>query len=397
MTHTIAIRDSGGITANDYKLVFSGKDHKPSFADVHGATPSKGAGIFKNNRGQWCVDDHVWGGTDAWTYKGRKVRMAFDDPSRIEIKINDGDWQPASNFNATESFDGSSPGGSSGGGGGDSSDSSSGGSSPKGGTSKDASGSWNPQTGGDRDLDPKHGVVDRPFVTSEDRTVTVGSGGRFGTIQAALNHIPRFVEHKFWIQLEQGVHGNEPGDSLNFPPSIVAAAHGSIKIVGDADNPRDYAIDIRQGNPMFVAGTAQNVSFEGVHIRGSLQNRFGTVELDSCVVSAGQRWGKGDSVALDTYGGHAQLLDTVLESDEAALNLVECASVSLDGGSRIDVGGPVATSGQGGGEVVFSGDTNVSCNGTLTPGNWDQSVVTFKDAHGVTDGIDNGSRAVVLG
>ena len=268
-----------------------------------------------------------------------------------------------------------------------------------GGAGKDVSGDWNPQTGGgstDRDLDPKHAVVDRPYQSTRNRTITVGKGGDVGTIQGALNMLPRFVEHAITIKLKRGVHGNEPGDSLNCPPTIVAAAHGDVKILGDADNPRDYVIDVRQGNMMFVSGTAQNTSFEGVHFRGALQNRFGALELDSCVVTAGKRWDKGDPVALDTYGGTIQCLDTRLESPGVAMNFVEDSTITMSAGCSVKSGGPLCSSGQGGGTLSVSGNADFSCNGSITKG-WEPGLVVVRDTHGATDGLSTGKHAIRLG
>lgn len=264
------------------------------------------------------------------------------------------------------------------------------------GDKQDASGSWNPgDTSGDRDLDPKHGIVDRDYVTSEDRSPSVGAGGKHGTVQEAMNQVPRNVEHAFEAQLKKGVHSTEPGDSVNVPPINVHSAHGSVRIVGDRDNPEDYVIDARQLNFQFLAGTAQNVGLEGVTVRGTVQNRFGVLELDNVIVKAGQRWGKGDSVALDTYGGHIQCLSTRLESDGAAMNFVEDASISLSGDCSVDAGGPLCTSGQGGGRLAFSGGADVSCP-RLSDETWDQSIITISDPHNATDGFDAGSRTVRL-
>lgn len=286
----------------------------------------------------------------------------------------------------------SASGGGSGGGGG-----SSGGSS--GGDKQDASGDWNPgDTSGDRDLDPKHGVVDRDYVTSKDRSPSVGSGGNCGTVQEAMNQVPRNVEHAFEARLKKGVHSSEPGNSVNVPPINVASAHGAVRIVGDRDNPEDYVIDAKQLNFQFDAGTAQNVGLEGVTVRGTVQVRRGVLEIDSCRIVAGARWGKGDSVPIDTYNGHAQIIGgTVIKGDNAAFNFVENSSISLSGDTVVGVGGPLCTSGQHGGGLSLSGTADLSCDGRLTPSGWDQSNVIIHDPHGATDGLDAGSRAIVHG
>lgn len=247
---------------------------------------------------------------------------------------------------------------------------------------------------GDFDADAKHGVVPRAVQSHRDNPLTVGAGGDVGTIQDGVNQWPLSVGHVVDLQLEPGTHSNEPGNSVNMPAIDVASAHGSAKIVGDRDNPEDYVIDAKQLNFQLNGGSAQNVGLEGVTVKGTVQARRGSLEIDDCRLIAGDRWGKGDAgVPLDTYGPNVQVKSSYIEGD-TAINFVEFANVSFSSGSEVNVDGPLASSGQGGGELAVSGNVDVSAP-RLTDKNWDQSIVTFKDPHGATDGIAEGARADV--
>lgn len=259
----------------------------------------------------------------------------------------------------------------------------------------DAGGVWNPDSTSERALVPTYGCVDRPLLTTNDRAVTIGRGEDVGTVQEFANGIPRIVEHGRLGQLAKGVHANEPGNSVNIYPSISLASTGKVKIVGDKRNPDEYVLDANQINIQALDGTAQDIAFEGVTIRGTIQNRVGNVELDHCIVSSGERWGN-DPVAIDTYDGMIQILDTHIESDHAAFNLVEDATISLNSGCSIDADGPVCTSGQAGGLLAIGGDIDVECNGAITQG-WEPAGIRVIDTHGALDGLENGPAGIRLG
>jgi hypothetical protein len=288
---------------------------------------------------------------------------------------------------------------SSGGSGGDSG-SSSGGSS---GGGDDVSGSFG---GGERDLgggtfdaDPKHGIVEgRPAETAQHRTFEIGAGGDFGTVQDWANSIPRAADHGHEAHLQKGVHSNEPGNSVNMPRISVASAHGSVKIVGDRDNPEDYVIDAKQLNFSLAGGSAQNVGLEGVTIRGTVQARRGNLEIDDCRLIAGERWDKGDNVPLDTYDADVQILGTELKGDGAAINFVEGATVSLGSDCSVDVDGVLCTAGQKGGTLSMSnggGGADINCSALTTTG-YEPALVTVEDVGGVLpNGLDKGDFADV--
>ena len=291
----------------------------------------------------------------------------------------------------------SASGGSSGGG--DSSGSSSGGS---GGGGDDVSGDFdggNRDLGGDTvDTDPKHGIVaNRPAETTQHQTFAIGAGGDMGTVQDYANSIPRAADHGHEGHLKKGVHSNEPGNSVNTVRTSVSSAHGSVKIVGDKANPEDYVIEAKQLNFAWAGGSAQNVGLEGVTIRGTVQARRGNLEIDGCIIEAGERWDAGDAVPLDTYDADVQVLDTELRGDGAAINLVEGAHVSLGNKCKVDVGGPLLTSGQKGGTLSLSagnGGADLNCSG-LTSTEWEPALVTVEDAKGVAEGLDFGDYADV--
>ena len=253
--------------------------------------------------------------------------------------------------------------------------------------------------GGDFESDPKHGIVaDRPTETTRHRTISVGGSGKLGTVQDWANSIPRSADHRHDCQLQKGVHSNEPGNSVNTVRTNVSSAHGSVKIIGDKANPEDYVIEAKQLNFAFAGGSAQNVGLEGVTIRGTVQARRGNLEIDSCIIEAGERWGKGDDgVPLDTYDADVQVLRSTLKGRGAAVNLVEGAEVSIGNKCTVDVDGPLATSGQKGGTISLSsgnGGADLSCSG-LTGGNWEPALVTIEDVDGVAEGLDPGGFADV--
>jgi hypothetical protein len=371
------------------------KENRSSFRFSGGCKPGKDfAGQDRIHDDGKGADLRTVAGVDELIYWGEQESIEATDPEDLLLSVNGGPWHPAEDYGATKmggsggdsgSSSGGGSGGDSGGGGG-------------GGTSKDASGSFDGDTGTsdeDYEADPQHGVVVRPLETRRDNPRSIGSGGDCGTVQGGVNTWPRWVEHVADLELQKGVHGSEPGDSVNIPPTNVASAHGSAFIVGDGDNPEDYVIDAKQLNFQLNAGSAQNGGLEGVTVRGTVQARRGSMEIDGCIIETGERWNKGDNVPVDTYKGHVQILDgTVIKGEGAAFNLVEGATISVGSNCVIDVDGPLATSGQGGGEISISGDVDISC-ASLTPDNWDQSIVTIKDPHGATDGIDEGSRADV--
>ena len=97
---------------------------------------------------------------------------------------------------------------------------------------------------------------------------------------------------------------------------------------------------------------------------------------------------------LDAYGGHYQIRDSTITGDGAAMNLVKGTTVTFGPGVRVDVDGPLATTGAGGGTVNVHSDTEVSC-ASLTDTGWDQALVEVNDPHKALRGIDAGAFADV--
>ena len=381
---TITIRDSGDQGKNHYRFVVSGDSISNSTAN--GASPSSGE-KDRNANNDLRINDAVYGGSDSWDYDGEIVNLGMTNPSNAEINIGNG-FEPADSFNFVYQISGGT------------SDSSGGDST----SSDDVSGSFDSDTGsgstsgGGEDmsnLDPKHGRVNRDPVSDDNREQTVGAGGDVGTVQGGINTMARVIEHKDHLQLQKGKHSSEPGDSVNIPSIQIASAHGSLKVKGDKDNPEDYVLDLRQFNAQFLPGTAQNVAIEGITLRGTFQVRQGAVEVDSCIIEGGERWGKGDAVPIDSYGGHVQILGgTVIKSSGAGINLVEGVSVSVGSDTTFDVDGPLFTTGQHGGEVVFNGNADISTN-QLTKDGWEPAPVRVYDTHGAVDGMKEGSNAII--
>jgi hypothetical protein len=74
--------------------------------------------------------------------------------------------------------------------------------------------------------------------------------------------------------------------------------------------------------------------------------------------------------------------------------VTERSTVVFGPGVTVDVDGPLATTGAGGGTVHVHGDTEVSC-ASLTDTGWDQALVEINDPHKALRGIDEGAFADV--
>ena len=343
--------------------------------------------------GSWQASGEVWGGWDKYQVQGWIA--AIEAPDGVQVEI-DGDRMSHDEALAyrPERF-----GGGGGGGGGDGGENETDDAPPDRAGSSDKRAPWKARVG--ENSDPANGVVGRDPSSWGDRTLRVGQGEfgtglgteaePLGTIQDALNCDPRSIEHDCAIAVAAGTHDGEPGSALNSGQiGVHQTADWRLRGAG-----RDRTtVQVNQANFQIDAGTAQNARVESLTLEGTVQLYGGELGVRDCRLDAGQRWGGDGAVPLDAYGGHYQVRDTVITGDGAAMNLVEGATVILGPGVTVDVDGPLATSGLGGGSVHVHGDTEVSCASLTDPG-WDQALAEINDPHGTLSGIDAGAFADV--
>ena len=396
-THDIVVNDAGGNKPNKYKLVFSG-DHKPTKTTHRGATVNSSDSVFKNNQGDWVAQGVVYGGKDGWTYSGEKLRMAFVEPGRIEIGINDNDWLPADDFNATDKF-ATDPDSdkSSGGGGGNSSPTDKGGSSDK-------EASWVGRDGPIENLRERYGVVNRPRLTSDHETVYVGHGEfktgdgsrgePFGTVQDALNNMPEGIRHEYVMQSLPGTHDGEPGNSLNSDyHNLSGLSSSKIRLLGDRDNPQNHVHDANQMNFEFYSSALES-QLEGIHFKGTVQTYEGSFSIEDSIMEPNGRWGRGNNYLLDTYGGKVIINRTEMRGNgaDAVFNLTEGTGIYLGANVSIESDAPLCAAGIGGGQLSInpSAEIDVPC---LSSG-WEPAGIQVVDTDGVTDGIETGKHVI---
>jgi hypothetical protein len=345
--------------------------------------------------GGWQASGEVWGGWDRYQVRGWIA--AIEAPNSVQVEI---DGEAMSHDEALayrpDRFGGG--GGGDGGDGGDESGTGDGAPADRGGSSEKRA-PWKARAG--EGSDPANGVLGRKDRSSGDRTLHVGHGEfgtglgtaaePLGTVQDALNCDPKSVEHDCAIAVAAGTHANEPGSALNSGQiGVHQTADWRLRGAG-----RDRTtVQVNQANFQFDAGTAQNARLESLALEGTVQLYEGELGIRDCRLDAGQRWGGDGAVPLDAYGGHYQIRDTTITGENAAMNLVEGATVILGPGVTIDVDGPLATTGLGGGSIHVHSDTEVSCASLTDPG-WDQAVVKVNDPHGALWGIDEGAFADV--
>jgi len=273
--------------------------------------------------------------------------------------------------------------------------------------SSDGDAPWKGADGHITNTRPRYGVVNRPRSTSDHRTLYVGHGdfgtgdgtrsNPFGTVQDALNMMPERIEHDYIIQLLPGVHGGEPGNSLNTNEhTVIGLNSAKVQIRGDPNNPGNYAVEAAQINVEFYGG-ALETEFNGVHLIGALQNYDGSVSVQNSILEAGSRWGQGAEVAFDCYGGHIVFINSTIRAHEAeaVFNLTENGEVQFGGNVTVDAGNTtLATTGIGGGRLSLHPSTNLNC-GPLTEG-WEPGAFTVSDTGNVSNGHNEGRHAVRL-
>jgi hypothetical protein len=389
--HDIAVRDSGGDSANNYVLVFDG-DHEPTNTTKMGATSSGGT-VDKNPNGHWRVrNDAIWGGTDAWTYAGGKVRMAFDDPSRVDINVNEAGWHPATEYDATETLGSGGRGGSGG----------------RSQPSSDGNAAWMDGSGLIRNTRPKYGLINRRATTVDHETVYVTPNGDFGegagtesnpfgSLQDALNYLPERVRHTYKIKLLPGHHeSGDVGSSFNAPlTSIDGINSAKVIIEGDTDNPNDHNVHANQINLQMYC-TAQDFQIQGLHVHGTLQSYANSMFVDGCILEPNGRWGNGHAYALDFYGGKTALREcTIVDNGQtdAAFNLTEMGTVMIGGYVDIDVDAPLGATGMGGGFLV---PNNAEVNANSVTSGWEPAPFVAFDHQGALDGLDRGRAGFVF-
>jgi hypothetical protein len=395
--HDIAVRDGGGDSANNYVLVFGG-DHEPENTTKMGASSSGGT-VDKNGNDNWRVrNDAVWGGTDAWTYSGGKIRMAFDDPDRVDINVNNNGWYPATDYNATETLgDGS-------GGGGDSGGDDTGSSQPS--SSGDAA--WKDVSGPIQNTRPRYGLVDRRPTTVDHETVFVtpngdfgeGAGTKsnpFGSLQDAFNYMPVQVRHTYKIKLLAGHHDSDDvGSSFNVPfTTIDGLSSAKVIIEGNTTSPSDHHVHANQIN-LQMDCTVQDFQIEGVHVHGTLQSYRTKVFVDGCVLEPNGRWGNGHAYAMDFYGGKAALRDcSVVDNGntDAAFNFTEMSTVMIGGNVNVDVDAPLGATGMGGGFLIAK---NADINADSITSGWEPAPFVVFDHQGVVGGMNRGDAGFVF-
>jgi hypothetical protein len=314
---TIALRDEGGDSRNDYKLVFSG-DEKPDFADVHGATDSPDADIYRNNQDDWVVEDHVWGGIDGWTYSGEKIRMAFDDTSRIDGQVNDRGWYPITEFESAEEFG-------------------------NGGGSGQTDVPTSSDFGSFANERPGLGAVARDYSTGGNVEMHVGSGYAYPSLQAAFNDIPHHVNHEVRIY----VHGrtNDPNtahihnvmmaNDVDFivdgsDNGVVANGGVNVDIIGKMDHIQFESLTFE-----FISQCV-NARFEGCRFEGNgtaaFSGKNGSKMLIDCIVGS-----EDDDFAVFSIGGEIiELRNCELNGNTAAVRGIGASIHTFTGNNDIN-------------------------------------------------------------
>jgi hypothetical protein len=345
--------------------------------------------------GGWQASGEVWGGWDLYHVRGWIAAIEAPDGVQVEIDGERMSHDEALAYRPDRFGDG----GGGGGGGGDGGETGTSDAPPNRGGSSAKRAPWTAHVG--EGSDPANGVLGRKERSSGDRTLHVGHGGfgtgkgtetePLGTIQDGLNCDPKSVEHDCAIAVAAGTHDTEPGSALNAGRiGVHQTADWRLRGAG-----RDRtAVQVNQANFQLDAGTAQNARIESLTLEGTIQLYGGELGIRDCRLDAGKRWGGEGAVPLDAYGGRYQIRDTTITGENAAMNLVEGATVILGPGVAIDVDGPLATTGLGGGSVHVHGDTEVLC-ASLTDTGWDQALVEINDPHGTLRGIDEGAFADV--
>jgi hypothetical protein len=404
MPHTIATRDVGSETdqSAEYKFVFEGSD-KPEFADVHNATPSPNARIYQNNKGNWVVEDMVWGGIDAWEYTNSYIRLAFRDPSRHEIQVNDLGWTETDEFSETDTFAGGSEPSK------DQSDS--GGEDdgkpepPSGERDSSLPASWRDVSGPVENERPRYGNVNRRGTTVDHTTHYVGFGDfrtgdgsksdPFGTLMDALNFMPEQVRHEYIIQVLPGTHGGEPGNSINTDPHRV----GGIKtcqatILGDRDNPENHVLEANQWNMEYI-GVPLSSKIAGMKVRGTVQSYGGGFAVEDSIIVPNGRWGNNRSYAVDTYGGTVMINQSSIRDGQAdtVFNLTDDATIELGGNVKIDADCPLVSAGIGGGKLTIHPGAEINVP-VLNTGGYEPSGIEVVDMGRQTSGLSPGNQVI---
>lgn len=408
MNH-IAIRDNAeGQATCRYELEFKGEE-KPEKTDRHGASINSADSIHKNADGNWVMSGGLNGGIDACTYDVKRLRMAFDDPSRIDIKINDKEWKESSAYDTTTTLgsghddDGNNQDDSATG-------PSDGGDTPENsGGSSDLPAAWKALQAGGRleNLREDHGVVNRRPVTADHETVYIGHGEfgtglgleeePFGTVQDAFNWSPRGVHHEYMMQLTPGHHDGEPGNSIHTDPHYVSGINSSrFRLVGSRDRPQDYKLEADQMN-IELYGSCLESKIEGVHLHGTVQTYRGSFAIEDCIMTTNGRGTGRINCMLDSYKGTVVMIGTRIRGDsdtDAVMNLTEGSHFIVHGNCSIDADAPLCAVGAGGGTVSIHPGAEVDVP-QLTPDGWNAAGAVIRDWNGNVADTPTGGSAIV--
>lgn len=249
---------------------------------------------------------------------------------------------------------------------------------------------------------PRYGVVNRHDETIRPRAVTIDpdmstwEGGyssldaAYGSVQCAVNYVERDVNHEVVIQLPDGtVVDGEPGGSVTIPPIAEHETAGAqFHIRGDTDAPGDYVVDCQQFNTRIQAAPTVHragASLEGFTLRSKLSTYHDAVGLDQMRIE------NPGGPAIAGYGGYVSLRGGSIDAENLLLKDRKVVRMT---GVTVNVSGALATTGIGGGTLVFDGGNDLRVGGGVIQGDGDPSAVEVVDPHGETDGLDAGGAFV---
>lgn len=352
LPYRLGIEASSGDTDVQYAVLIDGDAEKSGAFE---ASINDSDTIERLGNGKLLLTGSVWGGTDAYAYRGVREAMAFSDNSRVTVHIDNGSKQKhigdVTRFREIVDWSNRPRSGSSGGGGG-------GGSQKTGSVETGPNVETKTRASGNGDspityttgpfhryIDPQDGDDSWPG-TKEDPIKTIGE---------YIRRWPTISYHSTHGFMRKGTFNEGP---IHFPETKVKefGNHGSrddlfgigpaVDEIGELprDDVRDYVVNARQVNTRLHPYTNFNtMGFHDFQLNGCVQNRHSTVGLVNMVLNPGEMGppGGGGRMArgYDAYAGLGFLIDChVLEGADYLANLAQqgrlevrrCSAEDLD-------------------------------------------------------------------
>lgn len=203
------------------------------------------------------AEGHIWGGRDSYVVRGWVTAIETDGPADYRLDGTKMDKQDVLDYRPPRFRDGGSSGGGASGG--------------SGSSERDTSGSSSVPTSGSTTMqneDPGLGCVARPLYSCGDIEMHVGDGREYGSLQAAFNAVPHYLQHECRIF----VHGRTNDSNTAHIHSVSMANHVDFVVDGS-----DRGVVNNGGVNVHIAGKMDHIQFDHLkfeHISQCINARF---------------------------------------------------------------------------------------------------------------------------